>query len=382
MIYYRATLYELSELGRQPNVIKYLALPLMTLTCWSSQALAMDYAVEKVASGLLVPWGMTFADDSTLLVTERNGHILSVDITTGESTRLMGNPAGLYANGQGGLLDIAMSPFDANQVYVTYSKRTTNGSDTALATFQFSEGKLSHWKNIFTSTSYSSTNRHYGSRITFDEQFLYMSVGDRGERDNGQDRNTHAGSILRLLPDGSAANGNPFAKQKRAAKEIWSYGHRNPQGLYYDPQSKTLWSIEHGPRGGDEINQIKKGRNYGWPITSHGKEYWGPINVGESEEKEGIEPPVKVYVPSIAPSSLLLYRGKHYPDLDGKLLATSLKLTHINVVTLDDHNRAVGETRILEKLNERIRHITVSPKDELFFSTDRGNIYRLTPNHL
>ncbi|WP_216610430.1 PQQ-dependent sugar dehydrogenase [Vibrio coralliilyticus] len=369
----------LSELERHSHVFKYLALPLVTFTCWTSPALSADYSTEKIASGLLVPWGMAFADDNTLLVTERNGHILSVDIATGKSTQLMEDPAGLYANGQGGLLDIAISPFEPNKAYVTYSKRTASGSDTTLATFTFSDGKLSDWKNILTTTSNSSTNRHYGSRVTFDEQYLYMSVGDRGERDNGQDLSTHAGSILRLNPDGSAAEGNPFAEQKGAQKEIWSFGHRNPQGLFYDSAAGALWSIEHGPRGGDEINYIQAGSNYGWPITSHGKEYWGPINVGESKEKEGIESPVKVYVPSIAPSSLLLYRGENYPELNGKLLAPALKLTHINVVTLDKNNQAVDEIRILSELNERIRHVIVSPKDELIFSTDQGNIYRLVP---
>ncbi|KFI10467.1 dehydrogenase [Vibrio sp. B183] len=369
----------LSELERHSHVFKYLALPLVTFTCWTSPALSADYSTEKIASGLLVPWGMAFADDNTLLVTERNGHILSVDIATGKSTQLMEDPAGLYANGQGGLLDIAMSPFEPNKAYVTYSKRTASGSDTTLATFTFSDGKLSDWRNILTTTSNSSTNRHYGSRVTFDDQYLYMSVGDRGERDNGQDLSTHAGSILRLNPDGSAAEDNPFAEQKGAQKEIWSFGHRNPQGLFYDSAARALWSIEHGPRGGDEINLIQPGSNYGWPITSHGKEYWGPINVGESKEKEGIESPVKVYVPSIAPSSLLLYRGKNYPELNGKLLAPALKLTHINVVTLDKNNQAVDEIRILSELNERIRHVIVSPKDELIFSTDQGNIYRLVP---
>ncbi|WP_038176689.1 PQQ-dependent sugar dehydrogenase [Vibrio coralliilyticus] len=369
----------LSELERHSHVFKYLALPLVTFTCWTSPALSADYSTEKIASGLLVPWGMAFADDNTLLVTERNGHILSVDIATGKSTQLMEDPAGLYANGQGGLLDIAISPFEPNKAYVTYSKRTASGSDTTLATFTFSDGKLSDWKNILTTTSNSSTNRHYGSRVTFDEQYLYMSVGDRGERDNGQDLSTHAGSILRLNPDGSAAEGNPFAEQKGAQKEIWSFGHRNPQGLFYDSAAGALWSIEHGPRGGDEINYIQAGSNYGWPITSHGKEYWGPINVGESKEKEGIESPVKVYVPSIAPSSLLLYRGENYPELNGKLLAPALKLTHINVVTLNKNNQAVDEIRILSELNERIRHVIVSPKDELIFSTDQGNIYRLVP---
>ena len=152
--------------------------------------------------------------------------------------------------------------------------------------------------------SASTPGRHFGSRITFDGTgHLFFSVGDRGVRPNGQDLSTHAGSILRLTLDGSVPENNPFVQQRSALPEIWSYGHRNPQGIFYDRKKRRLWSIEHGPRGGDEINLILPGRNYGWPVISYGKEYWGPVQVGEGTEKEGMEQPVKFYVPSIAPGS-------------------------------------------------------------------------------
>nr|WP_275435854.1 PQQ-dependent sugar dehydrogenase [Vibrio sp. Of14-4] len=349
----------------------------LVLTASISFAHSQGYQTQKIASGLKVPWGMAFFDANTLLVTERNGHILALNTINGETSKLMENPSDLYSVGQGGWLDITSSPFEKNKFYVTYSQKTQTGSDTALASFLYQSGKLSQFETIFTSTSNSDTSRHYGSRLAFDKDHVFMSIGDRGERPNGQDFSTHAGSILRLNPDGSSAKNNPFISIPNAQKALWSIGHRNPQGLYFDGESQTLWSIEHGPRGGDELNLIKRGANYGWPITSHGKEYWGPINVADATEKEGIESPIKVYIPSIAPASLLLYRGNHYPELNGKLLAPALKLTHINVITLDNTQSAIEETRILEHLNERIRHVIVSPKDEIIFSTDQGNIYRL-----
>ncbi|MDN3609752.1 PQQ-dependent sugar dehydrogenase [Vibrio ostreicida] len=358
---------------------KFLPIFILGVIALNTAVKANNYETETIATDLRVPWGMTFVDADTLLITERNGGILSINILTGKRSTMLSIPSDLVAQGQGGLLDIAVSPFETGVVYLTYSKRIGHVTETALASANFLDGQLSEWRDLLVTRSASATHRHFGSRLTFDNQYIFMSVGDRGERNNAQDLATHAGTILRLMPDGSAVQSNPFYDHHNTQAEIWSFGHRNPQGLYFDTHTKRLWAIEHGPRGGDEINLIKKGANYGWPKTSHGQEYWGPIAVGESREKQGIESPVKVYVPSIAPSSLLLYRGGNYPELNGKLLAPALKLTHINVITLDKNNQAVDERRILDGLGERIRHIIVSPNDKLIFSTDRGNIYRLTP---
>ena len=333
--------------------------------------------VEKITDGLLIPWGLAYVDDNTMLVTEREGVIKQVNLKTGEQETLFRLPD-VWAKGQGGALDIALSPFEKDKIYVTYSKKQQGDAVTALASATYNGTQITDWKDVFVSQSLTDTGRHFGSRITFDSNSLYFSIGDRGERDNGQDTQTHAGSILRLTPDGQVPKNNPFVKNKNVLNEIWSYGHRNPQGLFYDKKTKKLWSIEHGPRGGDEINLIKKGANYGWPVTSHGKEYWGPIKVGEAETKKGIESPVKVYIPSIAPGSIVLYRGEKFPELDGKLLSGALKLAHINVVTLNKKNQAVAEERLFEDMGERVRDIEVTPEGDIYFSTDNGNLYRIT----
>jgi glucose/arabinose dehydrogenase len=173
---------------------------------------------------------------------------------------------------------------------------------------------------------------------------------------------------------------NPFVGNPAALDEIWSYGHRNPQGLAWDRQHRRLWTIEHGPRGGDEINLVRKGLNYGWPVISYGKEYWGPLAVGEGTEREGMEQPVKYYVPSIAPGSLLVYSGEAFPQWRGNLLAGALKLRHINRIVLDAQGRAVDEERLLEDYAERIRALAEGPDGLVYFSTDSGQIARLAPN--
>lgn len=350
----------------------------LCILMWLCSFNAAAWEAEKVMSGLLVPWGMSFVSNDQLLVTERNGDIVLVDLKTQTKTALL-HVASVAANGQGGLLDVALSPHDPTVFYFTYSKQHDSGVDTTLAMANWDRKTVTAWRDVLITVSNSTTTRHFGSRIAFDATHLYFTIGDRGMRPNGQDRRTHAGSVLRLNLDGTTPDDNPFAGNPNAQAQIWSYGHRNPQGLYYDAPSQTLWEIEHGPRGGDEINLIRKGANYGWATTSYGKEYWGPVSVGDSEEADGIDSPRKVYIPSIAPSGLLLYRGQRYPQLNGKLLTGALKLTHINVITLDDNQSAIEETRLLESLNERIRDIRRSPDDWIYFSTDSGDIYRLKP---
>lgn len=343
--------------------------PLASTTAFAWQA-------EKITDGLVIPWGLAYVDEGSMLVTEKVGVIKHVDLKTGDQSTLFRLP-NVWAKGQGGALDITFSPFEENRLYITYSKNIDDEGVTTLASADYKNGEVSNWQDVFVSESRTDTGRHFGSRIAFDDSHLYFSIGDRGDRDNGQNTLTHAGSILRLNADGSTPSDNPFVNNDKVLNEIWSYGHRNPQGLFYDFPTKKLWSIEHGPRGGDEINLIKEGANYGWPVTSHGKEYWGPISVGDSETKEGIEAPKKVYIPSIAPGSLVVYQGDKFPELKGKLLAGALKLTHINVVTVNEQGDATEEQRILESLGERIRDIETSPDGDIFFSTDNGNLYRL-----
>ncbi|WP_159738803.1 PQQ-dependent sugar dehydrogenase [Vibrio atypicus] len=348
-----------------------LALALLQLP-----TLAHAWKAELITSGLHVPWGVSDIGEDRVIISEKNGRIGILNLANKHYTPIASHP-NVTISGQGGLLDIARSPFDSQTIYFTYAKQVRDAIETTLSRAKLDDNKLSQWQDLVVTRSGSDGGRHFGSRVTFDDTSIFFSVGDRGERSNGQDLSTHAGAILRINLDGTALSDNPFIDKKGALAEIWSYGHRNPQGLFYDRLTSNLWSIEHGPRGGDEINLIIKGENYGWPITSHGKEYWGPISVGEAQEKDGIRSPKHVYIPSIAPSSLLLYRGSTYPQLNGKLVAGALKGAHINIITLDAQNNAVKEERILEDFGERIRDIETTSNGSIIFSTDQGNIYKL-----
>ncbi|MCW8930357.1 MAG: PQQ-dependent sugar dehydrogenase [Gammaproteobacteria bacterium] len=340
-----------------------------------------QFIVEEILNGLGVPWGMTFLSTHELLFTQRDGKIGLVDLKQKKLIWLKNTPS-VYQNGQGGLLDVMVADDYAQTgwIYFTYSKSLKNQSTTALARAKLQDDSLINWQDLLVSQSLGETTRHYGSRITFDDNgHLFFSIGDRGHRPNGQDLSTHAGSILRLNLDGSIPDDNPFVDQKEKLPEIWTYGHRNPQGLFYDKDNKRLWSIEHGPRGGDEINLISSGKNYGWPVISYGKEYWGPVDVGESTHKEGMEQPVKTYIPSIAPGSLLVYSGKAFPQWRGDLFSGALKLQHLNRVVINSDLKAIEEERLLNELYERIRCVIESPEGWIYISTDSGRIMRIKP---
>lgn len=341
---------------------------------------SLAYSVSLIAKLDDVPWGIAFIDKDEAVITEKSGNVRLLNVNSGDLDLLL-NVSPLYSNGQGGLLDVAKSPRSSSELFFTYTKAVQKSTETVLAKAQLNNGSLQNWQDVLVTDSGSSSSRHFGSRIAFDDNHhVYFSVGDRGDRDNGQNTLNLAAAIIRLNLDGTIPSDNPYIENDKVRNEIWSYGHRNPQGIYFDSSTQNLWAIEHGPRGGDEINLIQPETNYGWPVTSHGKEYWGPIAVGEGQEKEGIQSPALVYIPSIAPGSLILYRGERYPSLNGHLLAGALKLQHINVISIDANNSLTEASRILESLNERVRDITVSPDDYIYFSTDSGHIYRLNPN--
>lgn len=354
------------------------------------QSGTMKIKLELVAEDLGIPWGMSFIADDQMLVTRRAGGIRLLDVNTGKYRPLKNVPEVLVA-GQGGMLDVAVSPDYKKDgwIYFTYVKDVDIDSDgaTVLARARLADDSFKDWQELLVTKSATSKSHHFGSRIAFDNDgHLFFGVGDRGVRKNAQNLNNHAGSIMRLNLDGSVPADNPFfnnkaSKDKRFLPEVWSIGHRNPQGLAFDHANDRLWEIEHGPRGGDEINLIRAGANYGWPVISYGKEYWGPFDVGEGTHREGMEQPVKVYIPSIAPGSLLFYTGEAFPEWRGNLLAGALKLHHINRVSLSKEGEAVHEERLLESLDERIRALAQSAQGWLYFSTDSGKIYRLKPYH-
>lgn len=330
--------------------------------------------VTKISSNLGVVWGMTFLDENNMLISQKKGKISLLDLKSKTITNIKNVPK-VFNKGQAGLFDIQ----NKNAwIYLTYAKNINGKGATTLARAKLDKDSLVNFQELLVSKSLSNTTAHFGSRITFDESgHLFFSIGDRGVRENGQDLKTHAGSILRLNLDGTVPKDNPFVNNFKALNEIYSYGHRNPQGIFYDKQSKKLYAIEHGPRGGDEINLIEKGSNYGWAIVSKGKEYWNTDYVGKYRSNKKYTDAIKVYTPSIAPSSLIVYSGKKYKSLKGNLLSGALKLRHLNRIILNTKGEVIKEDRLLEDLNERIRNISESPNGEIYISTDSGNIYLL-----
>jgi glucose/arabinose dehydrogenase len=342
----------------------------------------MDIKVENVISNLGIVWGMTFISSNKILFTLKSGKIGILNINTKKVKYLLNTPTVLYG-GQGGLLDVKISPsFKKDKlIYFTYVKNIQNKGVTTLSRAKLENDELIDWQDLLVSNSASKTSRHFGSRITFDDKgHVYFSIGDRGVRPNAQNLKNHAGSIIRLNLDGTIPKDNPFINKKGKLPEIYSYGHRNPQGLFFDKNTKNLWSIEHGPRGGDEINLIKKGLNYGWPVISYGKEYWGPFDVGEGRKKEGMIQPKKVYIPSIAPSSLIVYNHNNFLNWNGNIFSGALKLRHLNRIVLNKYNEVIKEERLLKRLEERIRNVIQSPNGNLYISTDSGNILSLAPS--
>lgn len=341
-----------------------------------------DLQIEQIATGLTIPWGMTFISQSQLLVTQREGKLTLLDIATGKQTNVTGLPNDIRVEGQGGLFDVQTSP-DFEQtgwLYFSYIKEVDGEGATTLSRAKLDGHQLVGWADLIVTQSRTDNQVHYGGRISFDNHgHVYLSIGDRGERDSAQNLKSHNGSILRLNLDGSVPDDNPFVGDANALPEIWSYGHRNPQGLFYNPDNKQLWAVEHGPRGGDEINLIQPEHNYGWPIISYGKEYWAPLDVGEGTHKEGMEQPVKVYVPSIATSSLIQYRGDLLSGWQGKLLVGALKQQHLNVVSLTESGEAQDEQKWLRTVNGRIRNVIEAVDGALLVATDSGVIYRVTP---
>ncbi len=367
-----------------------MMLPLLLLCAFVQQGEArlvatgvsegMNYGVEEVARGFGVAWGLAFITGNEILLTEREGRLQRLNLDSGETTPVAGTPQ-VWHRGQGGLLDVAVPPdFEQGDwIYFTYSKGVDGQGATTLARARLEDDALIELEELLVTDSATKTARHFGSRIAFDDAgHVFFSIGDRGVRPTAQDRSNHAGSILRLRRDGSVPDDNPFVEGE-GLPEIWCYGLRNTQGLFWDRATGRLWSNDHGPRGGDEINLIRPGANYGWPVVSHGKEYWGPVAVGEATSKPGMQDPVKVFTPSIAPGSLLVYSGKAFPRWRGHLFSGALALRHLNRVVLDDEDKPVAEERLLSELRERVRQVVESPEGWLYFSTDSGKVFRIRP---
>lgn len=338
------------------------------------------FTVKTIYSELSNPWGMVWLPDGRLLVTERAGEILVFknDKFTGE--KLKGVPA-VFNKGQGGLMDIKLHPdYKKNGwIYITYAKPVEGGATTALARFKLNGNNITDLTDIYTAKPYISADFHFGSRVVFDKDgYLYVSSGERGTQPKVQELDNDHGKIHRLFDDGRIPQDNPFVGQPGAHGSIWTLGHRNPQGMVYDAVNNRIWEVEHGPKGGDELNLIEKGKNYGWPKTSYGINYDGTV-LTPNKELPGIENPKHYWVPSIATCGLSIVTGDKYPGWKGNLLVGALALMHINRVTLNG-TEYKSEQRLLQNKG-RFRYVAESPDGYIYAVTEGpGALLKLIPS--
>jgi glucose/arabinose dehydrogenase len=339
-----------------------------------------SFRITRLFGGLDYPWALAFLPDGRFLISERPGRLLIVD-TDGARRELSGLPE-LRAAGQGGLLDLALHPDFARNglVYWSYAAPGPGGSSTALARGRLDGYALKDARTIWTMQKRSGSTVHYGSRIRFGaDGKLYLTTGERGEQSRARDPADAAGKVLRLNDDGSAPQDNPFIGRRGYLPELYSIGHRNAQGLAVRPGSGQLWLTEHGPKGGDEVNLIKPGLDYGWPLTTYGVAYSG-ARIAESPTAPGIEPPLHYWTPSIAPSGLDFYQGDAFPSWRGKLLSGSLAGQKLVLLSLEG-DRVAREDVLLNGAVGRIRDVRVGPDGLVYLLSDdkNGGLFRLEP---
>lgn len=339
----------------------------------------VSFTPELVVEDLDIPWGMAFLPDGSLLITEKSGEILL--FRGGSKTEISGVPE-VYNRGQGGLLDIALDPDypDNGWIYLTYASEEGPGSGghTALARCKLSGTTLTDLEVLYKASPNTTAGQHFGSRIEFDRDgYLYFSIGERGERDvNPQDTGRDGGKVYRLNPDGSIPPDNPFVGSD-GLDAIYSYGHRNPQGMALHPESGEIWVHEHGPRGGDEINVVKKGANYGWPVITYGINYSGtPIT--DQTEMEGMEQPIHYWVPSIAPSGMAFVTSDHYPGWEGSLLVGSLSFQYLERLEMEGKT-VLKREKLMEDVG-RVRNVRQGPDGLIYVAVEGEGIYRLNPD--
>jgi len=366
---------------QHPSVIQFLLIfALLVVPLGGAYA---TLKVEPVFTNLQSPWAFAFISDTDVLITLKGGEVLLANLQTQQSLSLVGVPPSVV-KGQGGLLDIELHPqFNNNQqLYLSFAYETKEGYTTALAKARLAEDRLLATEIIFVAEAHGSGGRHFGSRLEFDDLgYLYMTIGDRGQRDLAQDLSVHQGKIVRLHDDGRVPEDNPFVGTAGARPEIYSYGHRNPQGMVFDHNNKRLWIHEHGPRGGDELNLVLAGKNYGWPLVTFGREYYGP-KISDHTSMAGMESPVFQWTPSIAPSGMDIYRGELFKDWQDDILVGALKYQLLTRVEMKD-SEAMSEHRYLER-SARIRDVKVGADGAVYVLTDagRGQLWRVTPEDI
>ena len=352
---------------------------------WRSQKnvpLAVGYKITTITDGLENPWGMAWLSDGSILITERPGRLRIFRNGKLELQAIAGVPE-VFAIRQGGLLDVALHPnFAENRlVYFTYSQGDNRANRTTVARATFNGTALENWEEIFAVSPAKPSGQHFGSRITWlADNTMLVAIGDGGNppiqyngeniRNQAQNLNSHLGSVVRLNDDGSIPTDNPFVVNANANDAIWSYGHRNIQGMTLDPISDRVWSTEHGSRGGDELNLMQAGNNYGWPEVSYSDEYTGG-RVSQISSRPDVPEPKVVWTPSIAPSGLAFYSSDRVPQWQGDLFAGGLVSQDVRWIDLDEEGKVLGEKSI--KIGQRVRDVRQGPDGKLYVLTDEKN---------
>lgn len=341
-----------------------------------------DFTVETVVDGLEVPWGLEFLPNGDLLINERDGRMIHYT-KEGRKIEIKGVPE-VLAKGQGGLLDIELHPDYKQNGWIYFSYSSPNEEDKSIANTAIMRARLNgdqliDQERIFKAIPETGTRHHYGSKLEFDKEgYLYFSVGDRGNRDrNPQSLDNDCGKIHRINDDGSIPGDNPFVGDDKARPSIYSYGHRNPQGVCMHPVTGRIWTDEHGPKGGDELNLIEKGKNYGWPVISFGINYNGTTFTNDTA-KAGMEQPVTYWIPSIAPCGMTFVKGDRYPNWKNNILTGSLSFHYLHRVQLDGE-KVVHQEKLLEGIG-RVRNVEMSPDGYIYVAIEKpGKILKLIP---
>ena len=335
------------------------------------------YATELIVDGIDIPWGMDFIDETEFLVTDKKGILYHVK--NGVKTEVSGLPK-VYVRGQGGLLDVALHPnFKSNKIVylaISVNLEGDEGGNTAIYSGTFEKFKINNMKLLYKAVPNTKKGQHFGSRIVFDDKgHLFFGVGDRGNRDvNPQDIKNDGGKIYRLNLDGSIPVDNPFVNKQGAKKAVYTYGNRNPQGLIFHPITGELWEHEHGPKGGDEINIIEKGKNYGWPVITYGINYSG-TSITDKREMPGMEQPLYYWVPSIAPSGMAFSTSDIYKDWKGDLFVGSLKFKYLERLVIRD-KKVIKREKILDEIG-RVRNVKEGPDGYLYIGVDGKGILKV-----
>lgn len=374
------------------EIYRSLLIILMCMSChlsWAQDKQQLihsekhSFRIVPLLAGLENPWSIAFLPDGRMLVTERAGRLRLVSQDFKLDPKPIEGLPEVIANGQGGLFDVVLHPQHAQNgwIYWAYNAPGTGGWGTALARGKLQGQRMTEVQVLFSMQPKTRSAHHFGGRIVFDATgMVYLTLGDRGDKDRAQKLNDHAGSVIRLHDDGRVPNDNPFVQRAGALPEKWTLGHRNMQGAAINPQTGELWTHEHGPQGGDEVNVIRPGLNYGWPVVTYGVNYGLGTKIGEGQSKPGMVQPLQVWVPSIAPSGMAFVSGSQFPQWQGSMLVGALRGQMLVRLTLEG-DKVLSEERLFQGRPGRIRDVRMGPDGLVYLLTDdpQGALLRLEP---